>query len=396
MTTVAPTPAAAPAPGVDQHFVAQARKLAPLIEGEAAACEQLGTMPPVIVEALRDSGLFSLMIPAELGGSEVNAVTAVSVFEELTAADASIGWSHMANASSSAMCAYLGEDAVAAMFADGPAIVAGQFSPKGPSVAVDGGYRVSGRYSFGSGSGHANWIGGGSIEMDGDALRMVDGKPVIRAFFVPRNEVEFLGNWDVMGLIGTGSYDYEVSERVVPEGFTFVLTDPHPQRGGSLYGLGVLGMTSVGHAGFALGVSRRAIDEVVALAAGKQRLGHATTVAGVERFQYELGRHTAMLKAARAFVFEAFSAVQDQLEPRQMLSEGDRLTLRQATTHVAHVSSAVADFAYHWSGADGIRPGVLQRLWRDTHTSTQHIFVDDSTFTDAGRHLLAEAGSLPA
>ena len=187
------------------------------------------------------------------------------------------------------------------MFADGPAITAGQFSPKGPCVAVDGGYQVSGRYAFGSGSGHANWIGGGTIEMENGAPRFVDGKPLIRAFFVPRSEVEFLGDWDVMGLVGTGSYDYAISERVVPEGFTFLITDPHPHRGGTLYGLGVLGMTSIGHSGFALGVSRRAVDEVVELSATKQRLGHPTPVAGVERFQYELGRHTAMLNAARAF-----------------------------------------------------------------------------------------------
>jgi alkylation response protein AidB-like acyl-CoA dehydrogenase len=378
----------------DPAIVDQARKLVPLIEAEAEACEQLGTMPAAVVEALKETGLFYLMVPEVLGGGEVNAVTALTVFEELTAADASIGWSHMANASSSAFSAYLGDDAVAEMFRDRPAIIAGQFSPKAPSAAVDGGYRVSGSYSFGSGSGHADWIGGGSIEMDGDGLRMVDGKPVIRAYFVPRSEVEFLGGWDVMGLIGTGSYDYAISERVVPAGFTFSITAPEQLRGGPLYGLGVLGMTSIGHAGFALGVSRRAVDEVVALSGRKQRLGHATAVAGVERFQFELGRHTAMLKAARAFVFDVFAKAEARLAAGADLSEGERLTLRQATTHACHVSSAVVDFAYHWSGADGIRPGVIQRLWRDTHASTQHIFVDDNTFADAGRHLLTEAGAL--
>lgn len=390
MTTVAERDFATPDPAV----LEQARKLVPLVESEADACERLGTMPPAVVEALRDSGLFYLMVPEVLGGAEVNAVTALAVFEELTAADASIGWSHMANASSSAMAAYLGDDAVGEMFGEHPAILAGQFSPKAPSAAVDGGYKVSGRYSFGSGSGHADWIGGGSIEMDGDGLRMVDGKPVIRAYFVPRSEVEFLGGWDVMGLVGTGSYDYAISERVVPAGFTFSITDPDQHRGGPLYGLGVLGMTSIGHAGFALGVSRRAIDEVVALSGRKQRLGHPTPVAGIERFQYELGRHTAMLKAARAFVFASFAEAEAHIASGGTLTEEQRLTMRQATTHVCHVSSAVVDFAYHWSGADGIRPGVMQRLWRDTHASTQHIFVDDNTLGDAGRYLLTQAGAL--
>ena len=260
------------------------------------------------------------------------------------------------------MTSYLGEDAVREMFAGGIAIAAGQFSPKGPAIREGDGFKVSGSYQFGSGTGHAGWIGGGTVEMEGDQLRMNNGRPVIRAFFVPREEVDFRDGWDVMGLVGTGSYDYVISERVVPEQFTFVLTDPTPYRGGSLYRLGVMGMTSAGHAGFALGVSRRAVDEIVALAASKQRMGHATTVAGFERFQFDLGRHTAMLKAARAFVFDAFASVQASIPAGEMISPEQLHTLRQATTHAAHVSSAVVDFAYHWSGANGIRPGVLQRI----------------------------------
>ena len=380
----------------DATVLEQARKLAPFIEAEAETCERQGTMPGSVVDALRDSGLFSIMVPRTLGGSEVSAVTALAVFEELAAADASIGWSHMANVSTSAFSAYLGDDAVEAMFADHPAIMAGQFSPKGPAVAVDGGYQVQGRYAFGSGSGHADWIGGGTVEMDGPAPRLVDGRPIIRAFFVPRSEVEFLGGWDVMGLIGTGSFDYAIAERVVPEGFTFEITNPHQHRGGSLYGLGVLGMTSIGHSGFALGVSRRAIDEVLTLAGRKQRLGHPTNVAGIERFQFGLGAATAELNAVRALLFQTFTAAQQQLEADGSLDEDLRLGIRQATTHAAHVSAEVVDFAYHWSGADGIRPGALQRLYRDTHASTQHIFVDDNTFTDYGRHLLTAAGSLQA
>jgi alkylation response protein AidB-like acyl-CoA dehydrogenase len=378
----------------DQAVLEQARKLAPAIAADGEACEQLGTMPTAIVDALRESGLFDIMVPRVLGGSEVSAVTALAVFEELCAADASIGWSYMANVSTSAFSGYLGDDAVQAMFGARPAIMAGQFSPKGPCIEVDGGYQVQGRYSFGSGSAHADWVGGGTIEMDGQAPKMTGGRPSIRAFFVPRSEVEFLGNWDVMGLVGTGSFDYAISERVVPPGFTFEIMNSVKQRGGSLYDLGVLGMTSIGHSGFALGVSRRAIDELLTLAGRKQRLAYPTPVAGIERFQYELGRVTASLKAARAFLFDVFAAAQQQLESEGKLDDELRLGIRQATTHVALVSADVVNLAFHWSGTDGIRPGIIQRLYRDTHVSTQHLFVDDSTFSEYGRYLLREAGSL--
>jgi alkylation response protein AidB-like acyl-CoA dehydrogenase len=396
MTATSPTFAANPDLGApDPAVLDVARKLAPAIAAEGEGCERLGTMPEGIVNALRDAGLFSIMVPREIGGSEVSAVTALAVFEELTAADASIGWSFMANVSTSAFSGYLGDDAVAEIFGGRPAVMAGQFSPKGPSIPTGGGYQVQGRYQFGSGSAHADWVGGGTVEMDGHAPKMVNGRPIIRAFFIPRSDVEFLGNWDVLGLIGTGSFDYAVSERVVPAGYTFEITNPIQQRGGSLYGLGVMGMTSIGHAGFSLGVSRRAVDELLTLAGRKQRMGHPTPVAGMERFQFQLGVVTAKLKAARALLFQSFAEAQQQIETEGKLDTERLLGLRQATTHVTHVSAEVVDLAYHWSGADGIRPGIIQRLYRDTHVSTQHIFVDDNTFREYGVHLLAAAGSLP-
>ena len=354
--------------------------------------ERLGTMPKPVVDAIRAAGLFEMLVPAELGGAETSTAVTLAVFEQLTAADASVGWSHMANTSTGAFSAFLGDAAVARMFADGPStVLAGQFSPRGPSFPVDGGYRVNGNYSFGSGSGHADWIGGGTIQMDGDTIAMQDGRPIIRAFFVPRAEVEITGNWDVMGLVGTGSYDYTVTERVVPADFTFEITNPIPRRGGPIFGMGVLGLTALGHAGYALGVGRRALQEIVPLARRKQRLGQAGPVATNERFLYELGQHDAMYRSARSYVFSAFMDAEAHLRSGEALTPWQAAALRQATTYATHVARDVVGFAYHWSGADGLRPGVLQRLFRDTYASTQHIFVDDSTLTEAGRVLCTEA-----
>jgi alkylation response protein AidB-like acyl-CoA dehydrogenase len=384
--TTFPLPAAADSPLLDR-----ARDLVPLVLDQADESERLGTMPKPVVDAIRGAGLFGMLVPSDLGGAETGAATTLAIFEELTAADASIGWSYMANASTGAFSAFLGDSAVATMFADGPStVLAGQFSPRGPALPVDGGYRVNGNYSFGSGSGHADWIGGGTIQMDGDSIAMQDGRPIIRAFFVPRAEVEITGNWDVMGLVGTGSYDYTVTERVVPADFTFEITNPIPRRGGPIFGMGVLGLTASGHAGYALGVGRRALQEIVPLARRKQRLGHAGPVATNERFLYELGQHDAMFRSARSYVFSVFMEAEAQLRSGAPLTAWQTAALRQATTHATHVARDVVTFAYHWSGADGLRPGVLQRLFRDTYASTQHIFVDDSTLTEAGRVLCAD------
>jgi alkylation response protein AidB-like acyl-CoA dehydrogenase len=369
-----------------------ARDLVPLVEQEASASEQLATMPAAVVHAFRDSGLFALQIPRSLGGLEADIETALGVYEIVCRADASTGWSLLANASTSAFATtYTGDDAIAAMFAHGIPTHAGQFAPRGSAIAIsDNTYQVSGRYSFGSGSAHADWIGGGTLELVDGAPRMITPeRPAIRAFFVPRDHVGFAGNWDVMGLVGTGSFDYVVPEQLVDAAFTFDIIGDKPQRGSPMYRIGVLGLAAIGHAGFALGVGRRALDEIAILAQTKQRLGNLSVLADQERFQYELGRHDAAMRAARALVYDAFGRAQEKLDAGHDFDMPELLPLRQATTWATDIAAETVRFAYLSSGSDGLRnPSVLGRYFRDIHAATQHVFVDESTIVQAGRALL--------
>jgi alkylation response protein AidB-like acyl-CoA dehydrogenase len=374
-----------------------ARAVTDVVEREAAASEAAGTLTRPVVDALHEAGLFRLMTPKELGGEEADLTTVLAVYEEVTCADASTGWSLLANATTTGFAgAFLGERAVKAMFGgDADPVHAGQFAPRGTSVATEGGYTVAGTYSFGSGCAHARWMSGGTIELDGKGGAPViseRGIPVIRAFFVPAENVELLGNWDVMGLCGTGSYDYSVPEQTVDEAYTFRLVEDEPRRGGPLYRLGVLGLTAAGHAAFALGVGKRALEELVAIVAGKQRLGASAPLREQQLFRHELGMHDAALRAARALVFESFDDAQSTLERGDDATALQRQRLRQATTYATRVAVDVLRFAYTAAGTDALRPSVLQRCFRDMHAATQHIFVDPDTMTETGR-LLLEDGS---
>jgi indole-3-acetate monooxygenase len=371
--------------------LAVARSLSPLVEQEAASAERAGTLPHSLIDAFRGSGLFALQIPRALGGFEADAETSLAVYEEVCRADGSAGWTLLANASTSAFATtYTSDDAVKAMFAGGIPTHAGQFSPRGRAVAQGNGYTVSGRYSFGSGSGHADWIGGGALEVvDGQPRMLAPGRPAIRVFFVPRDRVEFAGNWDVIGLVGTGSYDYIVPEQIVDGGFTFDLLGDQPLRGGPIYRLGVLGLALIGHAGFALGVGRRAIEEVTLIARTKQRMGAASRIGDRERFQFELGRFDAALRSARSFVYDCFGEAQVVLERGDDIAPADFLRLRQATTYATHVAVDVARFAYSFAGTDPIRtPSALGRCFRDIHAASQHLVVDDVTLVLAGQSLV--------
>jgi len=359
-----------------------ARSLFDVIDREAATGDDGRTMPAPVVSALVDSGLFELMVPSSMGGLEADAVTTLEVFEELSRADGSTGWSFLANATTTAFAAaYTGDAAVKEMFGGArPVMHAGMLGPRGVATPADGGYVVRGRYSFGSGCAHAQWIGAGTV-VPGDP-------PELRVAFLPRDRVTFLDNWDVLGLSGTGSFDYEVPEQFVDAAFTFPIVTAVAQRGGPVYRLGVLGLTSIGHCGFALGVGRRALEEVARLAGTKVRMGATTPIGEQQMFQYDFAYQDAALRSARAYSLEVFGAAQATVDGGDPPTMEQLLRIRQATTYATRIAAEATRVAYTWAATDAIRPTPLQRCFRDIHTATQHIFVDNSTFTNATPVLL--------
>ena len=371
--------------------LATARELVPLIEAEADATESARTLSPPVVGAFADSGLFGLLIPKVLGGIEADATTTLAVFEELTRADPSTGWTFLANTCTSGFAgAFCGDAAVAAMFPAGTVVThAGMLGPGGRSVPEPGGYRVSGRFSFGSGAGHADWIGAGTIVTgeDGPVIG-ANGLPELRVVFLPRHEVAFLDNWDVLGLQGTGSFDDEVEDRFVAEAFTFALLGPTVHRGGDVYRLGVLGLTSMGHCAFALGVARRALEEAARIAPAKVRMSAVTPVSEDRLFQYDFAFQEAAFRSARAYAYEVFGQAQSVAATGVSPDEELKHRLRQVTTYATRVAADLVRAAYGWLGTDGIRPSVIQRLLRDIQTASQHIFVDSSTLYSAAPALL--------
>jgi len=184
-----------------------------------------------------------------------------------------------------------------------------------------------------------------------------------------------------MGLAGTGSFDYDVTDVVVPEELSFLLLEATPQRGGPGYGIGLFGLTAVGHAGFALGVGHRALDEVLAIAKAKQRLG-ASPIADQQLFQHEFALHDAAMRAARAYTYEAFAEAEAAVLDSGMASLVEQQRMRQATTYATRIAADAARFAYTWAGSSGLRsPSVVQRCFRDIHAGTQHLYVDNNTLT---------------
>ncbi len=374
---------------------ARARQVAPVARQEALASERAGTLTDPVVRALGEAGLFGIALPADLGGAEQGLEVLLEVWEEVSRADGSAGWCLMSSATASAFAgAYCEAEAARKMFGGGAWVAhAGQYAPRGRGVPIPGGFRVSGEFSFGSGCAYSAWIAAGFVPLDDGQPRLIEtGLPDMRVACLPRDEILFRGNWHVAGLQGTGSFDYRVLDKEVPEGATFSLFADRPNTGGALYRCGIFPITAAGHAGFALGVGRHALDEIGQLAHRKTRMGAASPVAESPHFQYEFARAEAKLRSARAFVFDAFGDLERTALAGDVPRAEQRALVRTATTWATEVAADVADFAYRFAGTDSLRmPSDLQRAWRDIHAATQHIFVDDKTYLDSAQVFLGIA-----
>jgi alkylation response protein AidB-like acyl-CoA dehydrogenase len=367
--------------------------IAPVLAASAAESERARTLAPAAVRALEDAGLLALKLPAALGGAEADPVTQIDVIEAVSAIDASAGWCLMVGATTLALPGvFLDDGAVATMFAGGRIPrAAGCYMPTGHAVETHDGYRISGRWAFASGIRHAAWV-------SGTARVLRDGRPSAerRVFVVPASAVEIHDTWQVAGLRGTGSCDFSLREHRVDTAFTWDMEGAVPRRGGALYRLGMPGFVANEHAAFALGVARRALDTVIALAGGKARGMTPTLLENRPTFQRFVGAGEARLRAARALAVEANAAAW------QTVAEGGRLTprrhaeLRAVAVHATETALDVATSAFRYAGGAALHESSpLQACLRDLNAAAQHFMVSDSAYEALGQFVLGHPSAEP-
>lgn len=382
-----------PAATSDEDYIARARSIAPLINSDADSMEAGGGLTPAVFDALTANDLFWILVPGEYGGADMTLVSSLQVIEELARADGSVGWAVMANAYSTGIAVgYLGEEGAKEIFGGTDrGITAGMILPTGKGVRVEGGYRVNGDYRFASGSGHASWIGAGFVVHDDNDTPLTDdnGTPVCRVAFIPRDEVEFRGGWDVMGMKATGSSDYSVKDVFVPESRAMDTFSTVPVRSEPVYRLGLLGIGVGGHGPIALGIAQRAMEEVAEIATTKARPGYPTVVGDSHMFRREFVAQDAALQAARTYFYAVHAAAEATAIAGEEISDLQRAQLRQVTTWVQQVAKDAVTFAYGWGGSASIRnPSVLGRCMRDITVGAQHLLVEPMTLVDAADQVL--------
>ena len=388
--------AIASGPGLDM-----ARSIESIALAEAGPSEAARTLTTPLVNALWDCGLMQFMNPKEAGGHEPGFAELIATWMEMARQDGSLGWIGIANIPSSCFAAaYLSDEGFAEVFTrnENRVTMGGQFFPNGTGEAGKGGYRVTGAWQFGSGTGHSEYVCAGFLPMENGEMQMADdGMPVMMVAVVPREEVTFTDGWHVQGLKGTGSFDYELKDVFVPQARTYPLFCREPQRGGHMYRFGVMPLTGCGHAAWALGVARGAIDDVLQLAQEKTRMGEENSIAHKLTFQRNLAHHEGMWRAAHRLVVDTYTDMEQRVQDGESVTPAMRADMRIAATYATEACREVVQFAHLAAGTTAIREGNrLERAFRDMYTGTQHAFISEKTYTEAGKLMLGLIQDSPA
>ncbi len=364
-----------------------ARGLAPLAAEHAGTGERDRRLADPVMAAIVDAGLVRGLVPAGAGGLEVEPQAFLDAVEALAAGDAAAAWIVAVCGTAGMLAAYLAPDVAREVYGDPGSVVGGVFAPMGRAVPDGDGFRVSGRWRFASGCGHATWLMGGCLVEDGDDVRrLASGAPDVRLALFPADAYAVHDTWDVAGLRGTGSHDIALDDARLPAARTASLLSDVPVAEGALYAFPPFGLLALAIGAVGLGIAGAAIDDLAALAAGKTPTGSAKPLAARADTQARVARAQAAVDAARALVREAVAAAWAQARERGEVAVAARAALRRAASHAMGAATEATDAMYALAGGTAVyASSPLQRRHRDLHVATQHMLVGPATWELAGR-----------
>ena len=370
----------------------RARALAPLLEAAAPRIEAGRRLPDDVLAAVHGAGLFRTLLPRAYGGEELDPASHVLMLEAVAAADASTAWCIGQATGCSMAAAYVEPTVARAIWGNDPRAALAWGMGGAVARVVEGGYRVSGRWQFASGHGHAAWMGGHCRvqEPDGAIRCGPDGQPVERTMLFPHDAAAWTVGWDVIGLRGTGSDTYAAEDLFVPAAHSVQRdTDAERRIDAPLYRFSTTHLYAAGFAGVSLGIARGLLDAFVALARDKTPRATAATLRDSQVIQREVAEASAKLRSARAFLLETLRECWDHAQGGGRLTLDHRAAIRLAATSAIHRAREVGDWAYAEAGATAIfESQPFERRFRDLHAASQQVQGRAAHLETVGRHLL--------
>jgi len=368
-----------------------AHSLEPLIREHAEALEE-GRFPPPLVDALHEAGVFRAMLPHELAGLEAEPVEWLRLIEELSRINASVGWN--AFIQSGIGLTFLDPETFERFRERGGgrlilAMNLGRMA--GKAVRVEGGYRVSGRWPFASGSPFATWLGGMSMVCD------EDGSPVLRANGLPQpllaiwpaDQARIIDTWDGLGLRGTGSGDFEISGLFVPDEQVNTELFGAPNYDRALFR--IKEMPEIGHGAHALGVASAALESFVAAVNSKPLPGSSRQLAmgHMQAHQIAFARADVLVRAARTLLHETVRAAYEDATVHAELDLELRVRLREANIFTVRAAREAVGLVFEMAGSSAVYRGrPIEQAFRDINTAANHTNYVESAYTAIGSYFL--------
>jgi alkylation response protein AidB-like acyl-CoA dehydrogenase len=372
--------------------IARARGVVEFLNASAERIEAGRALPADVVAALHAARMFRLLLPRSLGGDELHLKTLAQVTEVIGGADASTAWCLGQAAGCAMAAASLQPEVARRLFGPADAVLAWGAGIQGKAHAVDGGYRVTGKWTFASGCANATLLGGHSyiFEKDGSPRKRADGRQADRSLLFVASKAAIHDMWHTLGLRGTASYTYEVADLFVPEEETIDREDPKERlEPGTLYLFPATLAYAAAFSGLMLGLAQTLVSELRALAMTKTPRGAPSTLKESPVFQTQLALLEARLRASRAYLHAALDEAWDKVGATRELTLEDAADLKLATTYAINQGVEVATEAYRAAGQTAIFPtNPFERRLRDVLTASQQTQGRPSNFTTIGRVML--------
>lgn len=344
-------------------------------EIDAARC-----LPDDLMKKVKESGTIRLWAAKAYGGSQAHIFSLIEAIESLAYYNGSLGWVVCVTGTAALGSGYLQPESAQEIFGDVYSQTGGWAAPAGRAKKVGGGYRVSGKWAWGSGISHCSHIVGGVLIMPER-----EGKPVSALAFFDPKEVSFIDNWKVLGLKGSNSIDYTVKDAFVPDNHLIPFPVQTPVIDDTLYRFSFLGALAAGVASVGVGLAQRAIDEITLLSKTKKPNGAARTLSDRPIVHDKIARLMAQHRSAKLFLRDAIEKNWAEAEQKDTHTS-TKSELRLAASYAVAESAKVIEEAYRMGGGSTVWDGVkLQELLRDVNMLTQHGLVSPNMFEIAGR-----------
>ncbi len=377
------------------EMLQRAQALVPKLRERAAITEEMRRLPPETEKDLHAAGLFRILQPKRVGGSELDYVALVDFADVIGLADASVAWNLANLASHHWMLGMFDERAQDLIWKDNvDALIASSFVfPAGRATRVKGGYKLSGRWPFSSGVDSSTWnMLAGIVSSEDDA----DGVEY-RVFLLNQSDYTIIDTWNSTGLKGTGSNDVEAKDVFVPEHMTLAVRDvaggPTPGsvvNPSPLYALPVFSLFPFVLSGAALGNAQACLDDYVETARHRASTYNRAKLGDLQTTQIKIAEASAKIDAARLIMRRTCIDAMADARRGDVPLLAEKTKYRRDGAYAVNLCTEAVSLLFSASGARGLyTTGALQRQFRDAHAINAHIaFSFDAAGTNYGRVVL--------